>query len=168
MTFSQPRPIASGDPLSAFCCGTASLDNWLRQNARENERRGASRTFISLDSEGAVAAYYSLSAFTVERAELGNDWGRLPRVVPVTLIGRLAVHLDHQGKGLGFAMLQDAVARAITAAKAVGSAAVVAHVVDPKARPFYERFGFTNLAGDEKTYLISMADIAATLESLEP
>lgn len=114
-----------------------------------------------------MAAYYSLSAFTVEREKLGDDWGRLPRAVPVTLIGRLAVHRDHQGKGLGFAMLQDAVARAITAADAVGSAAVVAHVVDPQARPFYERFGFTNLPGDEKTYLISMADIAATLKGLE-
>lgn len=114
-----------------------------------------------------MAAYYSLNAFTVEREALGDDWGRLPRVVPVTLIGRLAVHIDHQGKGLGSAMLQDAVARAITAAKAVGSAAVIAHVVDPKARSFYERFGFTNLPGDEKTYLISMADITATLESIE-
>ncbi|MFC7432027.1 MULTISPECIES: GNAT family N-acetyltransferase [unclassified Agrococcus] len=166
MSFAAPRPVAARDDLAAFRCGTRGLDEWLRQHARENERRGASRTFVSIDEQGHVAAFYCLSAFTVQRADLGDGWDRMPPSLPVTLIGRLAVHADYQGTGLGFAMLKDAVVRAIGAAQAVGSVAVVAHVANPSARSFYERFGFSTLPGDENTFILTMADVEATVARL--
>jgi GNAT superfamily N-acetyltransferase len=62
--------------------------------------------------------------------------------IPVMLLARLAVHNSWQGKGLGAAMLLDALRRTMTAADILGIRAVMVHAKDEGARRFYEHFNF--------------------------
>lgn len=48
----------------------------------------------------------------------------------------------------------------------VGSAAIIVHTRDETVVPFYERFGFTRLQGDEHTLILPRADAVAIIERL--
>jgi GNAT superfamily N-acetyltransferase len=50
--------------------------------------------------------------------------------------------LDHQGLGLGAALLKDAIGRTLAAATIAGIRALAVHAKDERARGFYEHFGF--------------------------
>ena len=58
------------------------------------------------------------------------------------VLGRLAVHLNWQKKGLGGVLLADAVKRTLQAADIAGVRAFVVHALSEEAKQFYERFGF--------------------------
>jgi GNAT superfamily N-acetyltransferase len=58
------------------------------------------------------------------------------------LLARLATDLTWQGKGLGAALLADAMRRTLQAADIAGIRALVVHAKDDKARRFYQHFDF--------------------------
>ena len=161
---SLPCALKRGDPVGSFDCGVAGLNNWFRTLALRNQAAGASRTFMSIADDAFIGGFYSMSSFTMVR-ELAVDFGRgMPDPIPATLIGRLAVDLRFRGAGLGASLLQDAVLRAIRVSLEVGSAAIVTHTREESVVPFYERFGFTRLPGDERTLMLPMVDAIATLQ----
>lgn len=143
MRASAPRRIEEGDPLERFDCGNDVLNSWLITRALRNETVGDSRTYVTVDRDtGAVLGYYSLAARSVSRAEAGGGW--LSRNAPdpmVILLGRLAVGLEAQGRGLGLDLLADALLRAEFGAETIGARALVAEAIDEEAGAFYERAG---------------------------
>lgn len=66
----------------------------------------------------------------------------MPDPIPVMLMGRLAVDTSEQGKGLGRALLKDAILRTLKAAEIAGMRALLVHALDEKAAEFYLRNGF--------------------------
>ncbi len=62
-----------------------------------------------------------------------------------TLIGRLAVSRDRQGRGLGAILLADASLRAFESAATVGSSMIVVDALDEAAAGFYAAHGFVRL-----------------------
>lgn len=91
-----------------------------------------------------IVGYYSLAVGAVAHTEapgrVGKGLARHP--VPVMLLARLAVAKHAQGKGLGAALLHDALARTLQAADIAGIRAVLVHAKDEQARRFYEHFDF--------------------------
>jgi GNAT superfamily N-acetyltransferase len=83
--------------------------------------------------------------------------------VGVVVMGRLAVDRAHQGKGLGTSLLQDALMRAEHAVETVGVRAVLVHAIDPAARSFYIRFGFSPSPVDEMLLMLLMKDLRTFL-----
>ena len=69
-------------------------------------------------------------------------------VVPAALLGRLAVARSHQERGLGGALLADAIQRSARAE--LGVFAMVVDAKDDAARRFYEHFGFARLPGENR------------------
>lgn len=61
----------------------------------------------------------------------------------MAIIGRLAVDENFQGRGLGPAMLNDAVRRIGQAAYIMGVRGIMVQAIDEDAKGFYEAFGFT-------------------------
>ena len=55
---SAPEPLCADHDLSAFACGEASLDDWLKRRALANQLSGASRTFAVPDEKRFVVGYY--------------------------------------------------------------------------------------------------------------
>lgn len=165
-TFTQPRALRRGDRVGPFDCGVASLNSWFCTLALKNQEVGGSRTFVTVADDDSIAGYYSLSSFTIARESTGEFGVGLPHPIPVTLIGRLAVDKRFKGLGLGASLLQDAAGRAVQVSLQIGSAAIVVHTRDETVVPFYERFGFTRLDGDQQTLILPMADAIATIERL--
>jgi predicted N-acetyltransferase YhbS len=68
--------------------------------------------------------------------------------VPVFRLGRLAVHIEMQGRGLGSALLFSAGRRALGVAAEVGGVALAIDAKDEGVAAWYERFGAIRLLDD--------------------
>ena len=67
------------------------------------------------------------------------------------------------GKGLGAALLKDALLRCAQAADFVGCRAVMVHAKDLQAQAFYRKFGFESSPIDEFHLYLLMKDIKAMI-----
>ena len=109
-------------------------------------RRRVTACYVAVDEADRVAGYYTLAASSVLLADLPPDQGRkLPRYpsVPVVRMGRLAIDHRFKGKGLGGALLADALERAQRAE--IAAFALVVDAKDELAAAFYRHHGFTAL-----------------------
>lgn len=159
---SAPVPINSQHDVSQFDCGKAPLNGWLRQRAQKNEGR-ASRTFVVCDGQ-TVAGFYALSAGSVGLAEAPKALGRnMPPLIPVLVLGRMAVDIRYQGHRIGEHLLKDALKRALTVSGAVGARAVLVHAIDQEVVPFYAAYGFRPFPEGNLSLFLSMSEIAASL-----
>ncbi len=79
--------------------------------------------------------------------------------IPVAILARLAIDSNHHGRGLGAALLNDALARVCRASEQVAVRAVVVHAVDENAAAFYERFGFHALSATPRTLMVTLAEL---------
>jgi GNAT superfamily N-acetyltransferase len=141
-----PEPLSARHNVSRFANGVhPSLDQWLRERARLSEGFSA-RTYVVCTAEepDRVVGYFSISAAVEQRNALPSAKLRrgLPAQVPLLLIGRLAVDGQWRGRGLGSALLVDALRRCLAASEIAGVRGVVAHAIDETAAGFYERHGF--------------------------
>ena len=157
------EPLGKHD-RAAFSCGKPELDLYLRERAGQDARRKVTAPFVAVEhGTGVIAGYYTLSAFSVLVGHLPPEVARrLPRypVVPATLLGRLAVDRQHQGKGLGAFLLMDALRRSLDGTANVASFAVVVHALDEEARSFYERFEFIQFPQQPDRLFLPMESIA--------
>ena len=160
---SAPEPLNSSHDASDFSSGSETLDDWLRRRALKNEEAGASRTYVVCAS-GKVRGYYCLAAGSVELARApGRVRRNMPDPVPLMVIGRLAVHADLQGRGLGLDLLRDAVLRTRQAARIAGIRAILVHAISEEAVRFYGKAGFRPSPLDPMTLMVTLADVEAVL-----
>lgn len=145
-----------------FDCGQPSLNDWLRLQASQWERKDLCRTFVATrPSESVVVGYYALSSHRVIYEDLPPPAAKgLPRVdVPVVLLGRLAVDRSVQGSGLGSFLLIDALRRVTLIADEVGVRAVEVDAIDETARGFYLKYGFRPLRDDRRHLFMPLHEI---------
>ena len=83
--------------------------------------------------------------------------------VPWLLIARLAVDRAGQGKGLGKALLKDALLRCPNGADIAGVRTVVVHVKSDADRSWYEHFDFEASPTDPYHLFLLMKDLRALL-----
>jgi GNAT superfamily N-acetyltransferase len=163
LAYTQPRLLAPEDNLVGFRCGEPSLDRWLATRARSNQAAGFARTYATT-AHGRVVGFYSLSASNVARSTAPGALRRnSPDPIPVILLGRLAVDVEHQGRGLGSQLLRDALARSARAATVVGVRALLVHAASADAAGFYTSFGFVASAVAPATLFLPMERIAASV-----
>ena len=164
--YSNPRPpeaLNTHHILEEFDCGNDTLNEWLRRRAIKNEASGASRTYV-VCHQNHVIAFYTLATGVVQcRNAPGRIRRNMPDPIPVMILGRLAVHLDWQKKGLGADLLADAVKRTLQAADIAGIRALVVHALSEEAKQFYERFGFQSSPTDPLDLMITLKDAQANL-----
>ena len=68
-------------------------------------------------------------------ARLQKGAGRYPQ--PVALLARLGVDAEHETKGLGAALLVDAISRLLTVSDDIGCRGLLIHAEGAEARDFY-------------------------------
>ena len=153
-------------PLDAFDCGQPDLNRWLIRYALQSQASNATQTYLGIVN-GVVAGYYSLAVGQVEYADaperLRKGLARHP--VPIMLLARLAVHKDWQKKGIGRALLKDAVLRTLQAADLAGIRALAVHAKDDAARRYYEQFDFLPSPADPLHLFVLLKDIRRQLET---
>ena len=158
---SAPVPLTAQHDLSAFDCGEPALNDWLRHRALKNESR-FSRTYV-VCAGNRVVGYFCISAGSVERsAAPGKVRRNAPDLIPVSIIGRLAVSLDHAGKGLGADLLADALRRIAVASQSIGIGAVLVQAKDEAAKRFYLRCAeFIEYPEDSRTLFLPIETVVA-------
>lgn len=138
--------MTSGHDLAGFANGKHPiLDLWLKQRALKSEGLSARSYVICRAAEPLrVIGYYAISTALEERHILPGAKLRrgMPDQVPLLLLGRLALDVSVQGRGLGADLLSDAVRRCCAAAEIAGVRAIIAHAIDGEAANFYVRHGF--------------------------
>lgn len=157
-----PRPLAEADDREKFDCGREPLNHWFRRHAFANHAAGISRTNIICDATSTeIVGYVTLSTAQIERAFLPKPQQRnKPDPVPVTLLGQLAIHKDHQGRGHARSLLLFALRTALRASREIGSFGVITHPIDDRARAFYRRWGFQDLPFDpRRAMIVRMVDL---------
>lgn len=153
-----PEPLLPRHDVSRFSNGLhPSLDQWLRERARSSEGLSA-RTYVvcSAEEPDRVVGYFSISTAVEQRNALPTAKLRrgMPEQVPLLLIGRLAVDAEYRGRGLGSALLADALRRCLAASEIAGARGIVAHAIDDSAAAFYERYSFVRSPLGERTMLL--------------
>lgn len=151
---------ASRHDVTGFGCGDELLDRWLVRYAGQNQSRDAARTFVAVATDHRVYGYYALLAGQLDHHEATPETSKglsqhFP--IPVAILARLAVDLGQQGRGIGAAMLNDALVRVVRASEEVAVRAVVVHAVDENAASFYKRFGFRALSSAPRTLMVPVA-----------
>ncbi len=157
MELRAPDLLTAAHGVAAFDSGVASLDDWLRRRALANQVSGASRIYVVATPEDRVVGYYALASGALAHADApGRIKRNMPDPVPMAVIGRLAIDRSMQGRGLGVALLQDAVLRVRQAASIMGIRGVLAHAISDDARAFYEHHGFIASATNPFTMILSV------------
>lgn len=155
--------LKSSHVRKSFICGIDSLDAYIQIQATQDERRHISVTYILHDTElNMVAGFYTLSSTTIESKYLSDEVIRkLPNypLIPATLIGRLAIDKNYQGKSLGELLLMDALHRSYESSKTIASFAVVVEAINKEAVRFYKKYGFIDFIAHEKLLYLAMKTI---------
>jgi GNAT superfamily N-acetyltransferase len=159
---SAPVPIEQQHDVKQFDCGKPPLNDWLKERALKNEGR-ASRCFVTCVGH-RVVGFYALAAGSVRNVEAPANLKRnMPPLIPVLVLGRMAIDSEYQGQKLGKALLLDALRRSMGVAGNVGARAILVHAIDQEVIPFYAQYGFRPFPEGDLTLFLSMSDVKAAL-----
>ncbi|MEQ1650882.1 MAG: GNAT family N-acetyltransferase, partial [Hyphomicrobium sp.] len=159
------EPLSDAHVREAFRSGVEALDRYLANQAGQDVRRRISACFITVEAgTGAVAGYYAIASSSIPLPDNAAATAKkLPRypLVPAVRIGRLAVSEEHHGKGLGAALLVDAIERALLAE--IPAFAVVVDAKDDDAAAFYRHHGFVSFNSVPMSLYLPLAEAAKQL-----
>lgn len=170
MSYRPPEPLGPAHELDAFVCASAEQTDWLVRHARQSMAAGATRVFVVCPADRRqVVAYYAWTMAQIELAEaparLRKGVGRYPQ--PVALLARLGVHREHEGRGLGAALLRDVVQRAAAISDDIGCRGLLVHGESEAACEFYRHLvpEFETSPTDELHLVLLLEDIKRTLRA---
>jgi GNAT superfamily N-acetyltransferase len=114
-----------------------------------------------------IVGYHTL---TVGQVILEDAPDRLKRglakhPIPIMLLARLAIDRRWQGRGVGKALLRDAMQRTLQAADIAGIRALAVHAKDEEARHFYEHFDFAPSPADPMHLFVLLKDVRRVLST---
>lgn len=165
----REEPIGRQHNRRSFDCGSRDLNLYLDRYARQNHESGGAKTFVAVTAAepALVLGFYSISPGAVEFAKvpaaLTRKLGQYE--VPVFRLGRLAVDLKVQGRGLGGDLLLAAGERTLAVAAEVGGVALAIDAKTEQAARWYERFGALALLDDPLKLILPLAAIADALKA---
>jgi len=155
------RKLAAADRLDGFDCGNAALNPYLQRYALVNQKAHSAQTYVCCRDD-AVVGFYSLAVGSVEppAAPVRVTRGLARHPVPVMILARLAVDRAHQRKGLGQALLKDALLRTAQAADIAGIRCLLVHAKNEPARQWYEAWDFEPSPTDPYHLFLLLKDLA--------
>ena len=157
-------PLDPASERGSFDSGVEALDRYFRERVSQDIRRRVTTCFVARDRHDRIAGFYTLSATSVLLADLPQETARkLPRypTVPAVRMGRLAVDRSARGKGLGAALLADALARCLDAD--IASFALVVDAKDEAAAAFYRHHGFIPFEDRPRILFLPLATARSAL-----
>jgi GNAT superfamily N-acetyltransferase len=158
------EPLTESHDVEGFECGVEALDRYLTRQALRDQQADKAQTMVAV-RDGRVVAYFSLAAASLEpdaaAARAAQGQGAQP--IPAILLARFAVARSEQGRGVGRAMLVQALARSAQAADVIGARVVLVHAKDDRARAFCEHFGFEQSPTGPLQLMLLMKDIRKSL-----
>jgi ribosomal protein S18 acetylase RimI-like enzyme len=153
-------PLDAGHDRAGFNSDSEPLNRYLREQVTQDIRRRVAACFVALAQGQRIAGYYTLASASLLLTDLPASTGKkLPRypTVPAVRMGRLAVDQAFKGKGLGGALLADALDRA--ARSEIAAFALMVDAKDEAAVNFYRHHGFMTLPDSPLTLFLPLATV---------
>lgn len=157
------KPLPT-DKVDTFDCGSPPFNLFPQRYALVNQKANSAQTYVCCQAD-KVAGFYSLAvgSVTLEDAPHRVTKGLARHPVPVMILTRLAVDMTHQRKGLGQALLKDALLRTAQAADIAGIRCLLVHAKDDAARRWYESWDFEPSPTDPYHLFLMLKDLKAML-----
>lgn len=167
-------PIESLDTAlhdrARFRCGVEGIDRYFQAVARRAADNFVAQTYVLVPSQPRdepceVIGYYTLVPYMYRDTEMDETTARALKVkslgsIPMVLLGQLGISTSHQGKGVGTALLRDALRRSLYVALSIGGVAVITDPINERAATFYVKHGFGPLPKQEPRLLIPTRQLA--------
>lgn len=170
MSYAPPTPLQRAHVTEDFVCRSIEQTEWIRRYARQSTSTGTTRVFVVTPrGENGVVAYYAwcMAQLTTGDApeRLRSGAGRYPQ--PVALLARLGVHTEHEGRGLGAALLIDVITRLASLSDDIGCRGLLVHAESGSAREFYRHLipEFDESPTDPLHLVLLLKDIKQTLRA---
>jgi predicted GNAT family N-acyltransferase len=144
------RRLEQDDVVQEFDCKDDALNNYLKKHAWDNQQKSSiGVTYVAVD-EGAprtVLGYFTLASASVPRDAVPKKHvrGLPPYEIPLVLLARLAVDHRFAGRGLGHALISEALRISLSVSEQVGCRGVVVEAY-PTAIKWYAKYGFVPLS----------------------
>jgi len=150
----------------SFDCYVPELNNYLQKQAMQHAKSGVSRTFVLINENNDIQAYYSLSMGSIDKSLLPkNLQKRFPHhPLPIVRLGRLAVDKNYQRQGLGKRLLVHSLKKCNLLSKEIGMVAVVIDAKDQQAKDFYLQFEFESLPEQDLTLWLPVGVLRGLFE----
>lgn len=156
----QVAQLNKAHERTSFNSESEPLNRYLREQATQDIRRRVAACFVALAGGPRVAGYYTLASASLLLTDLPAVTGKkLPRYpsVPAVRMGRLAVDREFKGRGLGGALLADALERA--GRSEIAAFALVVDAKDAEAAEFYLHHGFIALTDSPLKLFLPLATV---------
>jgi GNAT superfamily N-acetyltransferase len=161
--------LSHGFDLSAFDCGDADLNSFLKDDALPYQNDSLAVTYLCL-YRNQVVGYFSLSSDAIrldpdEKETMPEPKRRLGEY-PAIKIGRLAVHNNYRKHGIGTFLIKAAMGKiSDEIIKEIGCRYVTVDAYE-QAVEFYKKLDFVqNLAKKRKTGLSMRYDLMDFIKS---
>lgn len=162
--YGRVQSLTAEHDRSAFGCGSEAQTAWLRSHALQAQASDTSKVYVVCRvGSPVVVGYYALSAGSISHDSVAprvkKGIGRYP--VPVVILTRLGVDLTEQGRGLGSALVRDALLQTAAISRRVGVRALLIHAETADAAAFYQRIdpGFEPSPTDELHLILLTQDL---------
>lgn len=145
-----------------FDCGDKDLNDFLKNLARQNLKKGLSRTFVLVDEHRAeeILGFYTLSVFEISAQELPSKHAKKYKgQLPAAKLVRLAVAIGKQSHGLGRYMIVNALKRVVTISENAGIVGFFVDAKNARVKDYYLKLGFLSLPEHPLELFLPLATI---------
>lgn len=145
----DPTLIYAGQ--KQFDCGHAVINAFVHNSLKPQVKKSLSVAYVLTDAAQAnrFVGFYTIAQHMIDVSLLSAmQLGSLPRKIPCTRLVMLGVDKQCKGQQLGSKLMKHALLLTRQVAMQMGSFGMYLDA-DPLAVRFYQKLGFTLLAGDQ-------------------
>ena len=160
------KPLDPTMDRAAFYCGNKRIDNFFRNNARDQHSINRVRVYVAAYKSQPIGYYYLVAASNIPEtvsAEAVKKFGRV-NSTPCVYLGMIGVCEDYSGSGVGKTLMIHAMKKTLEVADLVGLYALTLDAVDEHIAKRYERWGFKRFIAGELAMYIPITTIRKALE----
>ena len=160
------------DGVENFDCGDEALNSYLKRYAWTNQRKssiGVTYVAIEEDAPPTVLGYFTLAMASVPRDAFPKKYvrGLPPYDLPLILLARLAVDRRFARRGLGHALISEALLISVRVADEVRCRCIITDAYRDRVS-WYSRYGFVPIesgarSGPQRMFL-DMRTVRAALQ----
>ncbi len=166
------RRLEESDEVENFDCGDDPLNNYLRRYAWNNQEKSSiGISYVAVDEAAprTVIGYFTLAMASVPLEAFPKKYvrGLPPYDLPLILLARLAVDRRFVGRGVGHALISNALRISLRVAAEVGCRCIITDAYRDRIG-WYAQFGFVPIesaaeSGPQRMFL-DLRTVRAALE----
>lgn len=159
---------------TGFSCGVARLDNYLKLNAKKQQKDDMTRVYVVIEDGGKdILGYHAINLGMMNVDELATRPKGAPAhgEIPILFLGQVAVSTKMQGKGLGSILMHHIFEKAGVIADQAGCFAIVLDVMSDgddvayqRRMEWYAAFGFQTFASNPSRMFMTMKQVRQLID----